>query len=288
MSATTAAAAVTRPARRRRPRMSGIYGWELRKLLAQKRTYLGLAAAVIVPIIFVVALELQSGGPDDVPFGRYVRETGLAIPPVMLLFSTIWLLPLIVSLVAGDIVANEDGNGTLKTILTRSADRHQIFLAKVLAAFTYTVVALLLFAGSGLLLGGLRYGFNPLTSLSGTEISPGRALLLIGVAHAVYLMPLLAFASIAVLLSTVTRTSAAAIVGALLISFLMQIIGVITGLDALRPYLLSTQFDAWQGLLREPIDWAPIGRAAWVSALFGIPSLIAALFVFVRRDVAGG
>ncbi len=56
----------------------------------------------------------------------------------------------------------------------------------------------------------------------------------------------------------------------------------------LQPYLLSTQFNAWQGLLRTPIDWAPIVRAAWVCALYGLPALGAAFLVFLRRDVAGG
>ncbi|HEY4279253.1 MAG TPA: ABC transporter permease, partial [Conexibacter sp.] len=265
-----------------------VYRWELLKLRAQKRTYLGLGAALFVPIIFIVALQLEGRGPDEVPFGQYVTQTGLAIPPVLLLFSSIWLFPLIVSLVAGDIVANEDGNGTLKTILTRSVDRHQLFFAKTLAAFSYAVAALVLFAGIGLLLGGLRYGFHPITSLSGTTIGTGRGLLLLGAVLLAYLMPVLAIAAIALLLSTVTRNSAAAVVGALMFSLILQILGVISGLDAIRPYLLSTQFDAWQGLLRDPIDWAPIIRSAWVCALYAIPSLAAALLVFMRRDVTGG
>jgi len=40
--------------------------------------------------------------------------------------------------------------------------------------------------------------------------------------------------------------------------------------------------------LREPIDWAPIVRAAWVCALYAVPSLVAAFLVFLRRDVGGG
>jgi ABC-2 type transport system permease protein len=290
MSATVSAPRVTATPRPHsaRPSIARIYGWELRKLRAQKRTYLGLGSAIVIPVIFVVSLMLQSGDVNDVPFGRYVRQTGLAIPPVLLLFSSIWLLPLIVSLVAGDIVANEDGNGTLKTILTRSVDRHQIWLAKLLAAFTYAVLALVLFAGVGLLLGGLRYGFHPLTSLSGTRIGVGRALALMGASLLAYLMPLFALASIALLLSTVTRNSAAAVVGALMASLIMQLLGVISGLDFLKPYLLSTQFDAWQGLLREPADWAPIVRSAWVSACYGIPALLVGLTNFVRRDVTGG
>jgi ABC-2 type transport system permease protein len=276
------------PRRRDRPKLRTIYAWELRKLRAQKRTFLGLGSAVFVPLMFLAALELEGGGPDGVAFGRYVTETGLAIPPVLLLFSSIWLFPLIVALVAGDIVANEDGHGTLKTILTRSADRQQIFLAKVLAAFTYAVVALLLFAGVGLVLGGLRYGFDPLTSLSGTTIEPGRGLALLGGALLAYLIPVSALAAIALFLSTVTRNSAAAVVGALMLSLIMQILGIVSGIEAIRPYLLSTQFDAWQGLLRDPADWAPIVRSAWVCALYGVPALFAALVVFMRRDVTGG
>ena len=76
--------------------------------------------------------------------------------------------------------------------------------------------------------------------------------------------------------------------GTLIASFVMQLLGVINALEWLRPYLLSTQFDAWQGLLRDPADWAPIVRAAWVSALYGIPAVGWAFVSFLRRDVAGG
>jgi len=283
-----AAAGDEASARRRRPRALTAYRWELRKLRAQKRTYIGLGAAVLVPCIFVVALMVEAGGPDEVPFGRYVRETGLAIPLILLIFGSIWLFPLITALVAGDIFATEDNHGTLKTILTRSVDRGQIFTAKLLAAFTYAFVALCLFAGTALLLGGLRFGFDPLTTLSGTTVSSSRGLTLIAASLGVYLLPTLAVASLALLLSIASRNSAAAVVGTLMFSLILQLIGIISGLDFLRPYLLSTQFNAWQGLLREPIDWAPIVRAAWVCACYGVPALLAGWIVFTRRDVAGG
>src|SRR5262249_7701259 len=85
--------------------MSGVaivYKWELLKLKAQKRTYLGLGAAMLVPIIFVVALAVKGqGGPNDIPIGRYIRDTGLATPFVVLFFMSIWAFPLITALVAG-------------------------------------------------------------------------------------------------------------------------------------------------------------------------------------------
>jgi ABC-2 type transport system permease protein len=89
-------------------------------------------------------------------------------------------------------------------------------------------------------------------------------------------------------MSTLTHNSAAAVVGTLMVSIALQILGSIAALDFLRPYLLSEQFNGWEGLLREPIDWAPVVRAAWVSALYGLPALLWGLTAFLRRDVAGG
>ena len=61
------------------------------------------------------------------------------------------------------------------------------------------------------------------------------------------MLPTVAVLSIALLLSTVTRNSAASVVGTLMISLIMQLLGVISVLDFLHPYLLCTQFNAWQG-----------------------------------------
>jgi ABC-2 type transport system permease protein len=272
-----------------RPTVLTVYRWELRKLRSQKRTYLGLGAAAAVPIIFVVAMTVQSGrGPEDVAFGRYIHDSGLAIPLVLLLFGAIWMFPLITALVAGDIFASEDHNGTLKTVLTRSLERGQIFGGKALAASTYAIAAIVLNGIVAIVAGILASGFNPLTSLSGTQVSAPKALGLVWASLGIYLIPILAVMCIGLLLSAVTRNSAAAVVGTLMVSLLIQLIGILPGLGGLHPYLLSTQFNAWQGFLRTPTDWAPIGRAAWVCALYGLPALAGAYLTFLRRDVAGG
>jgi ABC-2 type transport system permease protein len=265
-----------------------VYEWELAKLLAQKRTYLGLIAAVLVPIIFVVVLVLQTGGPNDVPLGRYIRDTGLAVPFVVLFFMSIWGLPLITALVAGDIVAAETHNDTLKTILTRSRDRGQVFAGKVLAVLTYTLTVVLAMGLVGLVAGSIAWGFHPLTSLSGTTVSAGHGFVLLMASLAVYSLPLVGIASFGVLLSTVTRNSAASVVGALMFALLMQLLGVLPGTESFRGYLLGTQFEAWHGFLRTPADWVPVIRALWVCALYISLPLFAAYLVFLRRDVAGG
>ncbi|HUO69596.1 MAG TPA: ABC transporter permease [Solirubrobacteraceae bacterium] len=272
-----------------RPGVGVVYRWELTKLRYQKRTYLGLGAAAIVPILFVLAIHFRHnrhGG--DFAFASYLNRSGLAVPLVLMLFGAVWMFPLITALVAGDIFASEDHNGTLKTIFTRSLERGQIFSGKALAAATYAIAAILLSGTVAVLAGSLQSGFNSLQSLSGTIVSAPKGLELVYASLLVYLMPIATVVCIGLLLSTITRNSAAAVVGTLMVSLLFQLIGILPGLSGLQPYLLSTQFNAWQGLLRTPIDWAPIVRAAWVCAMYGLPALFAAYLVFLRRDVAGG
>jgi ABC-2 type transport system permease protein len=267
--------------------MARVYKWEVLKLLAQKRTYLGLGVAAAVPLIFTFVLIFKTGGPNDIPLGRYIRQTGLALPFVVLFFMSIWAFPLITALVAGDIVAAESHNGTLKTILTRSRNRGQIYAGKVLAAFTYTALVIVVMGIVGVVAASIEWGFNPLTSLSGTTVSAGHGLGLLAASLAIYAWPMAGIAAFGLFLSTVTRNSAAAVVGTLMWALFMQLLGVLPGTESIRPYLLGEQFQAWHGFLRTPADWTPVIRALWVCAFYVTIPLFAGYLVFVRRDVAG-
>jgi ABC-2 type transport system permease protein len=290
MSAVAQPAAGLSGRARSRPGVRTVYRWELFKLRYQKRTYLGLGAAALVPIIFVIAIHFRHDrrGGGDFAFASYLTKSGLVVPLVILLFGAVWMFPLITALVAGDIFASEDHNGTLKTVLTRSLERWQIFAGKTLAAATYAVVAIFISGTVAVIAGCIESGFNSVQTLTGTIVSAPKGLELVYLSLIVYLIPIATVVCIGLLLSTITRNSAAAVVGTLMISLLFQLIGILPGLGAVVPYLLSTQFNAWQGLLRQPIDWSPIIRAVWVCAMYGIPALGTAFLVFLRRDVAGG
>ena len=152
-------------------------------------------------------------GGDNI-FVAQITQSGLATPVLMLLFEAVFLLPLIAALVAGDIVAAEDGNGTLKTILTRSVDRGQVFAAKALAALTYAPSSCSCRRSSRRSPASPRGASTASRTYSGTVVSAPRS-----AAARVRRQRLLpdpaaaAVASIGVLLSTVTHNSAAAVVG---------------------------------------------------------------------------
>jgi ABC-2 type transport system permease protein len=280
---------VSRP-RARRPSIATVYRWELRKLASQKRTYLGYGLAMLLPLIFVISQVIRGHPPhgaDDI-FASEIFQSGLATPVLMLTFLSPFFLPLIAALVAGDIVAAEDNNGTLKTILTRSVDRGQVYAAKVLAACTYGASAVFLSAIVGTVAGIAAWGFHGVRTFSGSLVSASEALALVFAAYGCFLIPLLTIVCIGILLSTATRNSAAAIVATLGVTLVLFIVQQIPGLEALHPYLLTRQYFAWQGLLRTPTDWAPILHSLWLCALYAGPCLFAGYLVFLRRDVAGG
>jgi ABC-2 type transport system permease protein len=291
LSAASASPAMAAPERttHRRPLTLAVYRWELRKLLSQVRTYLGPALLTLLIVVFVVfeSLDRQHNHRGNI-FAAQITQSGLATPVLMLLFMSGFFLPVVAALVAGDIFANEDGNGTLKTILTRSVDRGQVFAAKAMAAFTYATVVVLFTATVATLAGIGSWGFHSVTTFSGTVVSAPEALLLVLGINLAYLIPLFAIASIGLLLSAATRNSAGAVVGTIGLVILLSIVGHIPGLEGIQPYLLTEQLQNWQGLLRTPTDWAPIAHSAWVCALYGVPALVAGYLVLLRRDVAGG
>src|SRR5205085_309614 len=156
---------------------------------------------------------------------------------------------------------------------------------KVAAAFTYTLVVIVAMGAVALVAASISWGFHPLTSLSGTTVSAWHGLGLLAASLAIYAWPMAGIAAFGLFLSTVTRNSAAAVVGTLMWALFMQLLGVLPGTESIRPYLLGEQFQAWHGFLRTPADWTPVIRALWVCAFYVTIPLFAGYLVFVRRDV---
>lgn len=263
------------------------YGWELRKLARQKRTWAGLLAAVLYALAFVIALALKknAGIPPDIPLAKQVTQSSVVLPLALLSFATFFGAPVISALVAGDIVSSEDSNNTLKMILTRSTGRGAIYTAKALAAASYGVALIAVLFATAIVGSTIAWGLHGVTLLDGSHAGGGHALGLDALAYATYLVPLAVLVAFAFFLSTVTRNSAAAIVGTVIFALAFQGVAALAGLGGAKPYLLPQQFTAWESLFGHGGE--SIARAAWTCALYTALPLAAGWAVFRRRDVAG-
>jgi ABC-2 type transport system permease protein len=273
---------------RHRGTLRGALRWEVRKLRAQLRTRAVLLGAVLGPIPVVVIIHGQSRPPKDTLFGRFATDNGFALALLVLGFASQWVLPLLTAVVAGDIFASEDQQGTWKTVLTRSTSRGRIFWAKVLAAAGFTVVVVVLLAASTIVSSLVVLGQDPLIGLSGQTIPAATALRLVVASWATMVAPALGFTGLAILLSVWSRNPAVGIATPVVLGMVMQLVGALGGIEPLRPYLLTTAFEGWHGLLAEPRFTGPLGEALLVSGGWTALSLTAAYVLLRRRDITGG
>jgi ABC-2 type transport system permease protein len=268
----------------RRHGVAVVWRWELAKLTGQIRVWTVLGLCVGVPFLVAGAVRIQSAVPSDTLFGQWLHESGFALPLVVLGFSGQWALPLLTAVVAGDIFSSEDHFGTWKTVLTRSRTRGELFAGKCLAVVTYSVVALVLLAAASLL-AGLALGTQPLVGLSGQLVPAGHATSLVIASWASQLLPLLAFAALAILLSVATKSSPVGMGGPVLIGLVMQLLTLIDMPESVRVALIGNSFGAWHGLWVQDPFYGPLRQGLVVAAVWLVVCSTAAWVIFRRRSI---
>ena len=275
-------------AERRKPTIVDAIRWEMSKLAAQARTRWTLLLCLIAPILIVVIINSQQRPPKDNLFGRHIHESGYAVSLLVLGFAAQWLLPLLTALVAGDIFASEDQHGTWKTVLTRSASRSQLFFAKTLTALSFAIGALVILAASTIISSVIVVGHQDLTGLTGQIIGSGTAVWLVISSWALAIGPLIGFTCLAIALSVRSRNPAVGIAAPVVIGMVMQLIGSLGNIEALRPFLLTSPFETWHGLFAQDRFYGPLAIGLATCAAWSAITLATAFVTLRRRDITGG
>lgn len=265
--------------------MIAAYRWELAKLITQRRTLLAVLACVAGPVVLVVVVSRQSTLPVDTLFGRWVGESGFAVPLLVLGFAGLWALPALTSVVAGDLFAAEDRFGTWTTILTRDRGRRELFAGKTLAAATWTLVVVMVPALASTAAGVAVVGTAPLVGLTGQDIGPGDALPRVLLAWASVLPPALAFAALGILVSVATRNGPAGVGVPVLVGLGSSLVALADLPPLVRVLLPSTPFGAWHGLFTAQSQLTPLWWGTATSVGWTVTLCVAAYAVFVRREI---
>ncbi|MGH6657299.1 MAG: ABC transporter permease [Actinocrinis sp.] len=264
--------------------VSRVYRFESVKLLSQWRVRLLVLACWIGPGLFVAGVSRQANNPSDTLFGRWMHTTGWAGPLVVLGFAGAWALPLLTSLVAGDVFAAEDRLGTWRHLLVAVRSHKRIFAAKSLASLT---VILLLVAGivaSSIVGGLLAVGDKPLIGLDGHSLAPGDAAGKILIAWACALAPTLALAAIGLLGSVALGRSPMGLLLPVLAALAMQLAQMLPLPVVVRLALPGYAFISWNGLFADPQQLSPLLIGVGVSLAWAALATALAYLLFQRRD----
>ncbi len=260
---------------------------ERRKLVAQLPLRVLTVVAVLGPLVFAVLLKVQSGTPSDALFGVWVHSSGYAVSLVILSFAANWGFPIMAGVLAGDLFAGEDRQGTWKTILTRSRTLEEVFAGKVLTAILLALGLGLLLAVAGLVAGLSLAGAHPLLDFGGRELSPGHVLVLVGLSWLICLPPLLAYTSLAILFSVATRNGIIGVLGPVVVALITQLLNLVGKGVWVHLLLISSAFDGWHGLFAGHAFLGPL-LVSLVSCLIWITvALGSAWRILNRRDFIG-
>jgi ABC-2 type transport system permease protein len=263
------------------------YRFEMVKLASQWRIRLLVLACWIAPAVFVAAVSQQSTLPVDTLFGRWMHATGWAGPLVMLGFAGTWALPLLTSVVAGDIFAAEDRLGTWRHLLVAVRSPRRIFAAKALASLTVILLLITGLAVSSAAGGLLAVGNQPLVGLDGTLLAPADTAGRVALAWVCALAPTLALAAIGLLGSVALRRSPMGLLLPAIVALGLQLAQMLPLPVAVRLALPSYAFISWNGLFTTPAQLRPLLIAVTVSLVWAVVATALAYLLFVRRDFTG-
>jgi ABC-2 type transport system permease protein len=212
------------------------------------------------------------------------------------------LLPLLIAVLGGDIVSAENAEGTDKLLLTRPVKRWKVLASKLAALYVFTTITLLVggllaYAISSVVLDPRGWtapvysGFqvSERGNLNFDDVRQLPLWLDTLIAYGLEWFALLVVASLALLVSVVFRSNAAAM-GTMLASLIGGMILTRISPDwTAAKYLFVSALplaDYYSGQA-PPYDGMPLTFCIALLSVWGIGALIAAFAVFTRRDVFG-
>ncbi|RIX27599.1 ABC transporter permease [Amnibacterium setariae] len=260
---------------------------EIAVLFRRKRTWAMLLALAAVPVLVGVAIRIASG-PDSgraPSFLSQVAGNGLFVGIAALVLTIPLFLPLTVGVVAGDTIAGEAAQGTLRYLLVAPAGRARLLVVKFIGAAVFCFAAPLVVAAAGTLTGLALFPVGPVTLLSGDQVGVGEGLLRLLLLALYTGVSMLGLTAVGLFVSTLTDVPVGAMAATVVLAVTSQVLDQLPQLEAIHPFLLS---DSWLGLvdlLRQPPEWSTFGGNALLQLGYVVVFGALAYGRFTTRDV---
>lgn len=234
---------------------------EIYKIFKRPRTY--IAFAVIAFIILLIQVALKFGGEEYVGFLMSGVNESFEVPVKQILngylvcYIILNLLlihvPILVALIAGDMISGEANMGTLRLLVSKPVSRTQLLLIKFTAASLYTFLLLIWVALLSLLLSILLFGTNDLfvaRELDTNIIAGSDVLWRYFAAFGFAAIGLITVTSLAFMLSAFADNSIGPVVATVCVIIVFTILTQMQIPfydETIKPYLFTTHMLGWKG-----------------------------------------
>ena len=275
-------------------------GWELFRMFARKRTYIGFGIFLVVEILFLYfwtrpkTEKWLSGfvGRLAGDFDEFFSAITLAL--FIVLFTMLVLGVIFVSLVGGDIVAKETEDGNLRLLLARPVSRFRLLFVKFFSVQIYTTI-LFWFVGLSALIAGIfergwggsflainlvEFNWNPL-GIYGWWEGIFRYFCAISAFSVMYLP----VTGIAFMLSCFKIKPATATITTIAIVMTDRIFSKIPAFQDYSDFFITSRMEGWILIFKQDIPWPQlIESSVWLVGI-GLTAFVIGWVAFERRDV---
>ncbi|WP_202388380.1 ABC transporter permease [Nocardioides flavescens] len=267
---------------------------ELSKLVRSRRTWVTIALIDALPTLVALLLAWTDLGPrpgTGPAFLSAVLTDGTLFPLAALAIVLPLFLPIAVAITAGEAIAGEAQQGTLRYLLVRPVGRTRLLVAKLVAVMAFVVLTVLVVAVTAYVLGVLLLGnetvtaTGPATSVSGSSMSTAELLGRTGLALGYAMLCMLCVAAIALFFSTVADSPLGAALGTLAILVASTLLITLDAANAVQPYLPTRYWLAFVDLFRDPILWRDVVRGVVLQGVYVVVFLGAGWANFTTKDV---
>lgn len=234
---------------------------ELYKIFKRPRTYIAFGVITLIILLIQIALIfdkeeyvgfMMSGLKDtfDAPANEVLNGYSVCFIILNLLLLHV---PILVALIAGDMISGEANMGTLRLIAAKPVSRTRLLLVKFIASSIYTILLLVWVAILALGLSVLLFGSNQLFATRGFELNiiASDDILWRYIAAFVFaIIGLITVASLAFMLSTFYDNSIVPVVATVCIIIVFTILTQMQIPfydDTIKPYLFTTHMLGWKG-----------------------------------------
>lgn len=282
---------------------------ELFKIYRRPRTYIAFAA--ITAMIVMVQLGLKLDGKEYADFvmadlRNNFTIDGKLINGYFVCFVLLQLLlvhvPLLIALIAADMISGEANIGTLRFMLTKPISRFEFIAAKFIASTIYTISLLIWLAILALFVSMLVFGTDDMLLLKNTYVVQLQSSDIFWRYVGAFCFAALAMTTVAAIgffLSLFAENSIGPIVATMSIIVVFTILSTmsIPLFNKIKPFLFTTHMVAWKeffdlkvndnnetikGTIEHP---ERIIRSTWVLAAHIVILFSASVYIFKKKDI---